>query len=116
MTSGVNPSTSDSAPWNIYADQLLYHGYGYPLWMPDFDPSVSEAEIGDVGWLQDGGFYQMFNSMKAKGEAQLRGAVPSGYEPFRPLVIAGPQDKITQPILCGRSIKQTDVAFGASAK
>lgn len=117
MTS-VGPSASESAPWNIYADQLLYHGYGYPLWMPDHDPSVSEAEIGDIGWLQDGGFYQLFNSMKAEGEPQVRDAVPIGYQPFRPprVAIAGPQDKITHPILVGRSIKQVDVDLGVSAK
>ena len=111
-------STFDSAPWDIYADEHLHHGYGYPLWMPDSDPSVSEAEIGDVGWLQDGGFYQMFNSMKAEGEPQVRGDIPSNYVPFCPptLAIAGPHHKILQPVLCGHSIKQVDVDLQVSAR
>ncbi|KAI1785149.1 hypothetical protein LXA43DRAFT_900376 [Ganoderma leucocontextum] len=117
------PNHSHCTPWNIYADELLHHGHGYPLWMPDPDPSVMEVEIGDVGWLHEGGFYQMFNSMKAEGEPQVRNAVPSGFEPFVALhARVGPRDKITQPFLCGRSIKQVDVdvevatsAFAASA-
>ena len=43
------PYHSHSTPWNIYANELLHHGYGHPLWMPDPDTSVNEVEIGDVG-------------------------------------------------------------------
>ena len=109
---------SPSAPWNIYADELQHHGHGYPLWMPDPDPTVAEVELGDVGWLHDGGFYQMFNSMKAKGEPQVRNAVPTGFEPFCPptLAVVGPRDKISQPILCGRSIKQVDIDVEVAAR
>ena len=56
-----------SAFWDIYAEELMHYRYGYPLLVPEPDPSVSEVEIGDVGYLHEGGFYQLFSSMKAKG-------------------------------------------------
>ncbi|EKM49286.1 uncharacterized protein PHACADRAFT_107073 [Phanerochaete carnosa HHB-10118-sp] len=44
----------------IYADQLRNHGHGKPLWQPE--PSqYGEILIGDVGFIEDGCFYWLFN-------------------------------------------------------
>ena len=109
---------SHCTAWNIYADELRHHKYGYPLWMPDPDLSDTEVQLGDVGWIDKGGFYQIFNSMKAKGEPQIRNAVPSGFEPFclPTLAIAGPREETLKPILCGRSITQVDVDVEVAAR
>ncbi|KAM5544356.1 hypothetical protein V8D89_002016 [Ganoderma adspersum] len=104
----MSASSQSPAPWNIYADELRHHPHGYPLWMPDPDPSTTEVQLGDVGWLHDGGFYRLFNSMKAEGEPQVQDAVPSGFKPFcpPPSSVVGPREKIWEPILCGRGVNQ----------
>ena len=105
----MSDAISGQSPWNIYADELS-HKHGYPLWMPDPDPTLGEVQLGDVGWLHEGGFYQMFNSMKAKGEPQVRNAVPTRFEPFCPPVggIVGPRDTCFPPVVRGRSVNQGD--------
>ena len=49
-------------PWNVYREQLSSLHLGMALWEPqpvkDFYDRVS---IGDVGYVQNGIFYRMFN-------------------------------------------------------
>ena len=118
MSGAVTRRVLPSAYWDIYAEELLHYRYGYPLLVPEPDRSVSEVEIGDVGYLHEGGFYQLFNSMKAKGERQVHHGVPLGFEPFCPpaTAIVGPRNKINQSFLCGRSIEQVDFHAGAALR
>ncbi|KAH9918679.1 WD40-repeat-containing domain protein [Fomitopsis serialis] len=58
-------------PAEVYAQQLFKLGYGYPLWEPDPPNDEHEVLIGDVGYLRDGGFYRLFNAMKATEDADL---------------------------------------------
>lgn len=103
--------------WDIYAEQLFHHGHGFPVWLPDPDPSASEVEIGDVGWMKKGGFLQLFNAMKSVNEQPVNYGVPEEYSPFNPpnLIVTGPQERIMQPLLYSRTVREVDVSGGASA-
>ena len=104
--------------WDIYGQQLFHHGHGYPLWMPDPDPSASEVRIGDVGWMKLGGFRQLFNARDDPDSQRAgHGLLPTGFVPFNPpnLIISGPHERIVQPLLCGRTISEVNVSGGASA-
>ncbi|KAI0349454.1 hypothetical protein OH77DRAFT_1365948, partial [Trametes cingulata] len=104
------------APWDIYAEQLTHLGYGYPLWVPDPAPGTSPIEIGDVGWIKDGEFVPLFNALRGENESQPMNAVPVDHVPLdiRRLSIRGPRDRISQPILCSRSVRTLEVS-GASS-
>ncbi|KAI0819434.1 hypothetical protein BC628DRAFT_1342226 [Trametes gibbosa] len=106
-----------TAPWDIYADQLTHLGYGYPLWIPDPAPGAPSVEIGDVGWINEGEFLPLFNAFRGENEAQPRGAGPVDHVPLllRDCTIVGPRDKISQPVLCSRSIQKVDVSGEISA-
>ena len=47
--------------WDVYAQELLPLGYGYPLWDPSPDPHSGAIEIGDVGFIENGQFVRLFN-------------------------------------------------------
>ncbi|KAI0744883.1 hypothetical protein C8Q76DRAFT_688166 [Earliella scabrosa] len=54
----------------IYARELFSLGYGYPMWCPE--PCPREIRLGDVGYLRDGQFHILFNTMpstRAPGDA-----------------------------------------------
>ncbi len=107
----------NSPPWDIYAKQMFHHGYGYPLWVPDPAPGTPSVEIGDVGWRMEGAFHPLFNSMKQSDEPQPRGDVPLDYIPFpkAKAILDGPRMRISQSVLCGRSLHCLDAAAGVSA-
>ena len=52
----------EERPWNVYREQLssLYHGYA--LWEPEpVTDLYDKVSIGDVGYVDRGFFYRMFN-------------------------------------------------------
>ncbi|OCH89485.1 WD40 repeat-like protein [Obba rivulosa] len=63
-----SPDLSDlsamSAAEDIYVQTLFPLGYGYPIWNPDPTPTSPEIHIGDVGHMEQGTFYRLFNAMK----------------------------------------------------
>ncbi|PIL35942.1 hypothetical protein GSI_01602 [Ganoderma sinense ZZ0214-1] len=103
--------------WSIYAQQLFHHRHGYSLWMPEYDPCLGEVKIGDVGWINEGGFYPLFNSLKSMEEPQPRGVVPEGHEPMNlaNVIVSDDRKTITQPLLCGGSIKQVKASATLAA-
>ena len=93
-----------TTPWDIYADQLFPVGYGHPLWIPE--PNEREVQIGDVGWLKEGEFRALFNSMKPSDDPINAKGVPAGFSLFRPPNLSvGKCDKIIQDVVCSRSIR-----------
>ncbi|OCH91317.1 hypothetical protein OBBRIDRAFT_792365 [Obba rivulosa] len=50
------------SPYAIYARQLLPLGFGMPLWNPEQGTDSGDVFIGDVGFLEDGGFHRVFNA------------------------------------------------------
>ena len=65
--------THDTA--SIYANELVKHGAGMPLWQPE-PTSSGETEVGDIGFLQDGQFHRSFNVLKPPEHPANLGGVP----------------------------------------
>ena len=103
--------------WDVYAEHLFHHGHGLPLWLPEPDTTASEVQIGDVGWMKKGGLLQLFNAMKNEDNQPVRYGVPDDFEPFNPpnLVVTGPTQRILQPLLYSRTVREVDVSASASA-
>lgn len=53
--------------WEIYARQLFKLGRGYPLWEPE-PSSNGEINIGDVGYVHQGCFYRIFNTITPEAD------------------------------------------------
>ena len=47
---------------SLYADQLIPLGRGLPLWEPE-PTGLGEVLIGDVGYVDEGAFFRLFNAM-----------------------------------------------------
>ena len=110
-------AAASNHPWNVYAQQLFPQGLGYPLWLPEPDPAAREVALGDVGWVDNGSFLQLFNSRLEHEEDQVRQDVPNEFVPFNPpnLVIKGPTDSIAIPPLCSHTVKTANVSGSAQA-
>ncbi|KAI1795416.1 hypothetical protein LXA43DRAFT_41698 [Ganoderma leucocontextum] len=69
-------------PCNIYSEQLLTAGF----WItePHKLPGDRGIFLGDVGWLRDGQFHPLFNTMKAADDPINRDGVPRGFESVYP--------------------------------
>ena len=65
----------------IYAAQLVSRGYGHPLWQPE-PTRLGEPLLGDVGFLQEGCFYRLFNSMKSQDDPVNARGVSEGFVPL----------------------------------
>lgn len=72
---------SDAA--QVYARELRSHNYGEPLWQPE--PSqYGEVLIGDVGFIEDGRFYRLFNAaLPADDPVNAEFGVPDGFSTLR---------------------------------
>lgn len=65
----------------VYAEELASKGRGTPLWYPE--PSErGEVEIGDVGFLYNGGFHRLFNVTVDSDHPFNANGVPEGFEPL----------------------------------
>ena len=105
-------------PWDIYAQQLLPVGYGHPLWVPEpSSTSGREVLIGDVGWLKEGEFRALFNSMRDKEDpVNQEKNVPRDFTVFSPSNISiGKSDKITATMVFSQSIKASDAQAEVTA-
>lgn len=99
---------------NVYAEQLITRGHGWPLWVPE--PSKEgEVLIGDVGYIYDGAFFRLFNVIYPEDHEVNNGGVPEGFVPLKfnqrlhsvqdPFLPAGP--------LCSRSVQSISSQAGA---
>lgn len=80
-----------SRPSEVYSQQLLKLFLGYPLWEPEPKPGQGEVEIGDVGYLLEGGFYRLFNAMRDRDDPIQHVSVPEDFKkldpgPLQPLI------------------------------
>ncbi|KAI0369595.1 hypothetical protein BV20DRAFT_357286 [Pilatotrama ljubarskyi] len=73
-------SSKTKHPWDIYAQSLMYHGRGYPLWRPEPSMLGYEMEVGDVGFLHEGAFMPLLRTRRPTIEDQPYHVVPDGYE------------------------------------
>lgn len=105
-------------PWDIYAQQLFPVGYGHPLWVPEpSSTSGREVLIGDVGWLKEGEFRALFNSMREGNDPiNQEKYVPQDFTVFSPSNISiGKTDKITASMVFSRSINASDAQAEVAA-
>ena len=103
-----------TTPWDIYAEQLFPVGYGHPLWIPE--PNEREVQIGDVGWLKEGEFRALFNSMKRSDDPVNAKGVPADFSVFEPPnLYIGECDKIMQTEVCSRSIHKLENSVEAGS-
>lgn len=64
---------------HVYAEQLIRCGHGLPLWMPE-PTLLGEIMIGDVGFVQNGRFFRLFNVLRAADDPVNRQhGVPKGF-------------------------------------
>lgn len=69
----------DTAP-EVYARLMSLRGKGLPLWEPE-PPATGPVRIGDVGYVRNGRFYRLFNSvLPAEDPVNARFGVPDGHE------------------------------------
>lgn len=102
-------------PWDIYAEQLISLGYGHPLWIPE--PNEREVEIGDVGWLKEGEFRPLFNTMKPENHpVNLAKGVPRGFTTLSPQNLSiSTCPKIMQNFISSHSIHTMDAQVHLTA-
>ena len=108
-----------AAGWDIYAKELFQYGHGYPLWGPEPDTTYGEVRLGDVGYLREGRFCFLFNTMRPQSDPINSGGVPENFDVFvppHPKSIQHYPDKITQTQLHSGSISSVSIAAGASLK
>lgn len=95
-------------------------GYGHPMWHPDPVKTCGEIQLGDIGYLDRGRFFLLFNctrpgdddSHKARGER-----LPDNFEPFlyNKASVQGPVSSITDSMLSSRSSHETKISGGVGA-
>ncbi|KAI0919292.1 hypothetical protein AcV5_002248 [Taiwanofungus camphoratus] len=68
---------------DVYAEQLLRCGHGFPLWDPQ-PTKHGEVLIGDVGFFHEGTFYRLFNAIRSADDDANHWGVPRDYKPFVP--------------------------------
>lgn len=100
----------------VYAEQLFPLGHGMPLWEPEPN-GTGEVEIGDIGYIQDGGFYRLFNATRPVDHPiNEHFRCPEAYQPL----VTNDRLCYTRPhaippgTLCSKSIKRTEVDVQAS--
>lgn len=80
----IRPTMSPGHPSEVYSQQLFKLAYGYPLWEPEPKEGQGEVEIGDVGYLRQGGFYRLFNAMRDAEDDIQHVGVPEDFQRHDP--------------------------------
>lgn len=104
--------------WDIYARELMPLGFGHPLWGPEPCLQFGEVRLGDVGYLRDGRFRFLFNTMRdAEDPVNVQRGVPSGFEVFDPPdpMIVHDLNEITQTEIHSKNLHSTSVSTMTSA-
>ena len=74
------------AHYDIFREQLAikYPSYGHALWEPSPSRLYSPVEVGDVGFIQEGRFYRLFNVLLSADHPSHKSGVPEYHEPLIP--------------------------------
>lgn len=103
--------------YRVYTEQLLPLGHGYPLWDAEPEQKTFEVEIGTVGYIDSGKFWNLFNATKSKEDPYQKMGVPEPYEPFNTPTdtLRGPWEKIKFPLVVSQTVCNRDVAAALQA-
>jgi hypothetical protein len=100
----------------VYARQFISKGYGMPLWQPE-PTKFGEVLIGDIGFLQNGCFYRLFNATKPSDDPINRYCgVPTDFVPlvYNEATFLHTVDRYLPPgPLCSSSVTHTELKGGA---
>jgi hypothetical protein len=94
----------------VYAEQLISKGHGFPLWYPD----IGEVHLGDVGYIWDGSFTRLFNvTLPPEHPINQRG-VPEGfmqlqYDPKS--TIRKVERYLEKGSVCSQSVKRLQIGI-----
>ena len=108
-----------TAAWDIYAQQLMPLGHGHPLWGPEPCPVFGEVNLGDVGYLREGHFIFLFNTMcSADDPVNLKKGVPDGFEMLvvPDFATVSRPGAVTQLQLHSKSLQSTSGSVSASIR
>jgi len=102
----------------VYAEQLLPKGHGFPLWVPEPSTQLREACIGDVGYVYNGSFFRFFNVTMPRehpfnGRGVPHGFIPLAYDAEELLDRVDPY--LPQVPICSQGVKRFDVNVKAGA-
>jgi hypothetical protein len=72
--------------YNTFRDQLAiaHPALGYALWEPDPGGLYPPVAVGDVGYIREGQFFRLFNTLLPEDDqSHRRFGVPEHYEPLQ---------------------------------
>lgn len=104
---------SSKAP-ELYASQLVHLGHGHPLWYPE-PTKHGVIEIGDVGYIDGGCFYRLFNALCDQDDPVNEAGVPSGFVRLRfPDTLRHRRSGVVEPgvLLTSDSVQMCKVESG----
>ena len=105
-----------AAAARVYSEQLLAKGHGLPLWEPE--PSeLGEVQIGDVGFIDNGGFCRLFNATRPADDPINLCGVPQGFIPleYNKKALLHTSSKFVPPgPIYSSSIKHLKIGAGTS--
>ena len=64
--------------YETYASALITKGHGHPLWEPD-PGDYPGVELGDVGFIDEGGFIRLFNASAGNDDPRNHFGLPQGH-------------------------------------
>jgi len=70
--------------YDIFRGQLAikHPSYGHALWEPSPSRVYGPIEIGDVGFVREGRFYRLFNTLLSADHPSHKSGVPEHHEPL----------------------------------
>ena len=102
---------------NIYAAELAPLKLGIPLWIPE-PQDCDEVCVGDVGYLQDGAFYRLFNcTLPANHPSNQVFGVPENFTPLQmpPNSITHPLSHLVPGPIYGGSVRELQGEVGTTS-
>ena len=103
--------------WKVYAQELLRRSHGFPLWYPE-PTKFEEVEIGDVGFINEGRFYRLFNACREKHDPINKGnGVPDGFVPLEipPNLLHRHDEYLSPGPVCSVRTRCRKIDMGAGA-
>lgn len=101
----------------VYSQKLYSAGYGYPLWDGNPQDGNRQLELGVVGHLKYGRFWELFNTMKPDDPEHQKNGVPPEFKVFElpDTFITKPFERLRAEVISSESVAQIRMEASASA-
>lgn len=103
---------------DVYASQMDELARGIALWYPEGQDDADDIRIGDVGYISEGVFIELFNALLPADHTRNRGKqVPPGHEPYkkREILMKNMANAMDPGVYSSRSVRHSKVAGDAGA-